>query len=329
MMPVENKLKENMSAFSKEKYFKNHLSLDEQNYVLKFPGEKLNQKIYNCVHNITEIPLCVCGKHLKFKSYKEGYQSYCSNSCKSKNQKRTQEQYEKMKISYKKTMNEKYGVDNYFQMPEIINKTKNRDWTERNKKSKETFLKKYGVDNPNKLKAVIEKRFKTNEQRYGYKYGKWYSNENRSKNEKEIETFLNDLGYETKHDRHQISPLELDIYLPKYKIAIEYNGDYWHALHNIDHSIKMKLCKEKNIKLIQIMESDYLKYKDDILKNIINVIENKSYTKNFFIFEENDGIKYQNAYWPPDQKYLGLTEQNKIYFDKNNYYLDCGKYILV
>lgn len=319
---------EKIAQYSKKSYFEKNLSKDEQEEILACPGETLGQKIFNYLNHITEIPKCVCGKELKFKSYKEGYLTYCSNSCKSKNQKRSKEQYVKMMKTYKETMLNKYGVENSFQLQKVIDAAKTRDWTERNKHTKETCLQKYGVDNPNKLKSTIEKRFKTNEERYGYKYGKWYTNENRSKAENEIEAFLISLGYRTKHDRTQISPLELDIFLPEKNIAIEYNGDYWHALHKIDHSIKMKLCKEKGIKLIQIRDSQYKSYKDDILKNIINVIEGKPYSDNFFIFEEKNGILYQDAYWPPDKEnYIGLTEQNKIYFDNENYFLDCGKYI--
>ena len=141
--------------------------------------------------------------------------------------------------------------------------------------------------------------------------------------------FLSNLGIDVIHTRSIIAPLELDIYLPKYNIAIEYNGDYWHALHRVDHSIKRKKCEEKNIKLIQIREKDYNLYKDDILENIINLIFNKSYTENFFIFSEKDGFKLQDAFWPPQQKYIGLTEPEKEYFNDELYSINCGKYILI
>ena len=330
MTSVENKLKQNLNAFSKKTYFEKHLTAEEQQEILATEGECLNQKIYNYINHITT-PKCICGKNLKFKSYKEGYLKYCSNSCKSKNQIRTKEQYEQMKVSFQKTMMEKYGVINPGQLEttkkSLASKSK-EFWNKRNEKSKQTFLQNYGVDNPNKCKDIIEKRKQTNLERYGNAFGKPCKT-NISKNEKEIFMFLSNLGIDVIHTRSVIAPLELDIYLPKYNIAIEYNGDYWHALHRVDHSIKRKKCEEKNIKLIQIREKDYNLYKDDILENIINLIFNKSYTENFFIFSEKDGFKLQDAFWPPQQKYIGLTEPEKEYFNDELYSINCGKYILI
>ena len=330
MTSVENKLKQNLNAFSKKTYFEKHLTAEEQQEILSTEGEYLNQKIYNYINHITT-PKCICGKNLKFKSYKEGYLKYCSNSCKAKNQVHTKKQYEQMKVSFQKTMMEKYGVINPGQLEttkkSLASKSK-EFWSKRNEKSKQTFLQNYGVDNPNKCKDVIEKRKQTNLERYGNAFGKPYKT-NISKNEKEIFMFLSNLGIDVIHTRSIIAPLELDIYLPKYNIAIEYNGDYWHALHRVDHSIKRKKCEEKNIKLIQIREKDYNLYKDDILENIINLIFNKSYTENFFIFSEKDGFKLQDAFWPPQQKYIGLTEPEKEYFNDELYSINCGKYILI
>ena len=49
-------------------------------------------------------------------------------------------------------------------------------------------------------------------------------------------------------DRTQIYPLELDLYLPDYKLAIEFNGLYWHSdlFKNKDYHLnKTNLCSEK------------------------------------------------------------------------------------
>lgn len=325
-MPLEKKLNNNLSAFAREKYFKTHLTEEEQKIIMDIQGDTLSQKIFNFINNI-ETPRCYCGQLLKFVSFKEGYRQFCSNSCKSKKQKRSKEQYERMKASYKDTMINRYGVENSFQLDCVIEKTKNRDWTDRNEKSKQVWLKKYGVDNPNKCKDVIEKRKRTNKLRYGNEFGV-QCKENRSKNEMEIYKFLYDMGFNVEHTRKIIAPYELDIYLPDFKLAIEYNGDYWHALHKIDHIKKLNLCNQVGVKLIQIRESDYSEHKDEILTNILNLIFNRPYTKDFFIFSEQNGIKLQDAFWPPQQKYLGMTPQEKVYFGENCY-LDCGKYILI
>ena len=71
---------------------------------------------------------------------------------------------------------------------------------------------------------------------------------------------------------------ELDIFLPKSKIAIEFNGEYWHGNDRARarDNEKYKLCVDRNIKLITVHEKDWdlnqgevkEKLKKDILEKI-------------------------------------------------------------
>jgi len=65
-------------------------------------------------------------------------------------------------------------------------------------------------------------------------------------------------------NRSQIFPLELDIYLPDQKIAIEYCGLYWHSelrgKHQDYHLTKLRLCQEKGIRLVTIFEDEWTHY---------------------------------------------------------------------
>jgi protein-arginine kinase activator protein McsA len=81
------------------------------------------------------------------------------------------------------------------------------------------------------------------------------------------------------NDRKQIRnpetnyPLELDIFLPEKKIAIEFNGDYYHSSEfNKDfekrHQIKTQLCESKGIKLIHIGEKEWFS-KPEIFEDIL------------------------------------------------------------
>lgn len=74
-----------------------------------------------------------------------------------------------------------------------------------------------------------------------------------------------------------IYPLELDIFLPEINVAIEFNGTYWHKLkeelHPGSHKLKAKLCKEKNIKLINISEKSWTKECDKAKAKIKGIIE--------------------------------------------------------
>lgn len=65
--------------------------------------------------------------------------------------------------------------------------------------------------------------------------------------------------------RNLIPPYEIDLYLPEYKLAIEYNGVFYHSFDRLEsaeerskHTIKYKLCKDAGIQLLQIFEGENL-----------------------------------------------------------------------
>lgn len=60
--------------------------------------------------------------------------------------------------------------------------------------------------------------------------------------------------------RGLIAPQEVDIYLPDFNLAFEYNGEYWHreeAIGRIYHFEKFKKCQEIGVQLIQIWDSEW------------------------------------------------------------------------
>ena len=73
------------------------------------------------------------------------------------------------------------------------------------------------------------------------------------------------------HNREELNPKELDIYIPSKGIAIECNGLYWHSYPQKSssyHINKYVKCKEKGIQLINIWE-DWIKNKPEIVTSII------------------------------------------------------------
>ena len=104
--------------------------------------------------------------------------------------------------------------------------------------------------------------------------------------EKDIVTFIKSLGVElVENDKSIIKPYELDIYIPEYKLAIEFNGLYWHSELFVDsnyHLNKTKLCEANGVRLIHVFEDEWL-YKKDIvksrLKNILGLTENRIYAR--------------------------------------------------
>jgi hypothetical protein len=94
--------------------------------------------------------------------------------------------------------------------------------------------------------------------------------------EKNIRDYISSMysGLILENDRHIINPYELDIYLPDLKLAIEYNGSYWHSEDKVGknyHKRKHQLCFDKGIRLIQIHDTDWM-FKQDIVKSILKTI---------------------------------------------------------
>ena len=82
--------------------------------------------------------------------------------------------------------------------------------------------------------------------------------------------------------RDLLYPYELDLYYPEKKIAVEFNGDYWHSRQNGKsddyHYRKFKKCLSKGILLISIFESALNNNADNIksyIQDVFNQRENK------------------------------------------------------
>ena len=124
----------------------------------------------------------------------------------------------------------------------------------------------------------------------------------KSKAEDEIYEFLKQTNPEIKirkHNRYILDNYkELDLYLPDYKIAIEFNGLYWHSEEFKEdnyHQEKYKECLSKGIRLIQIFEDEWFDKQEivkDRLKHILNLTENKIYARKCKILKlENKDVR--------------------------------------
>lgn len=94
--------------------------------------------------------------------------------------------------------------------------------------------------------------------------------------EKEIIYFLESLGVSNiEANKRTIIGKELDIYLPDNKLAIEYNGIYWHhdKIPHVDrdyHRKKFLLCEEKGIELFTIFSDSWENKKEIWKKKIVS-----------------------------------------------------------
>jgi len=189
----------------------------------------------------------------------------------------------------------------------------------------------------------------------------------RSRAEEEIVSFIELLVTNIKivtNSRKIISPKELDIYLPEYDLAIEYNGSIWHS-HGISkhsqfntpvvykdrHLNKMKMCLEKSIDLIHIFEDEYIKNPDfyqDLIAWKLGVDKPPKFKSKEIHWNLNFGLPPEEL--QTDYVFNKLIEPRANYFKTNKFlevsqwtqfkteeelyeadyrkYYDCGKIIL-
>lgn len=201
---------------------------------------------------------------------------------------------------------EKYGVDNPAKSKEVQEKIKKTSiekyGTERPTQSA-LVKKKYNKTFYSKLKSINselvdplfteEEYFGSKKNKYSFKCkkcGNVFSSriENgiiprclncfphligSSATEKEVGDFIKEIydGEIIENSREIIPPLELDIYLPEYKLAIEFDGLYWHSIEHKEkeyHLKKSEVAESKGIQVLHIFEDEW-RDKQEIVKSII------------------------------------------------------------
>ena len=105
-----------------------------------------------------------------------------------------------------------------------------------------------------------------------------------SKAELELFNFIKEFAPNVRrHDKTIIGPYELDVVIDELKLAIEFNGDYWHSIEcwlehhdNLDeyysrHLNKVLETNKKGYRLIHIWENN----QDEIKNKLIDIFQNK------------------------------------------------------
>jgi len=176
--------------------------------------------------------------------------------------------------------------------------------------------------------------------KYFEKHGITTFNKSRSSAEVEILNFIKSLGISNIiiGDRQLIKPYEIDIYLPDYKIGIEFNGLYWHSelsgTKNTYHLKKLEIAEKLGIQLIQIFENEWSLSKDIVKSKISSLlnVNKKIYARKCTLKEVNndDKVKFLNKNHiqgnAPSSINIGLYYNNELIslmtfsksrFDKN------------
>lgn len=141
-----------------------------------------------------------------------------------------------------------------------------------------------------------------------------------SKAEKEIGDYIENLGITiSRSNRKSLKGVELDIYCPEQKIAIEHDGLYWHGEEyalskNYDPVMrqlaKTMLCEENGIKLIHIFEDEWIYNR----KLVETLLKREFDTAIDYQFKEIN-ISEVNSYFEENKDYL----MNDIQYNSINY----------
>ncbi len=236
---------------------------------------------------------------------------FCSNKCSNNNEKTKN----KIRVSLQKTLDENYnGIKSTSQIPETRLKSIETCFKKYGvigqyhgdqEKRKQTCLEKYGVDNASKRffknikdfnEEFVRKNFiKGNVFLFeefmqyfniscfpAYKFKKEHNiiernNYNNGHSKAELELFeWIPLNNKISGDRTLIAPYEIDILLPDLKLAIEYNGAYWHSFYPLSYHLnKLNMCIDKGFELWYIYDYDDINFWKQRLLDRINNVERK------------------------------------------------------
>ena len=156
-----------------------------------------------------------------------------------------------------------------------------------------------------------------------------YHHFNKSVGEEEIASYVKSLSNDVITNSKNIlsNHGELDIYVPKYKFAIEYNGLYWHSdvkKGNPKYHLSKTLeCEKEGISLFHVFEDEWID-KPTIVKSIIryhlHTIADKVYAKNCTTKEihkeEMIAFLATNSLYGKEiaERYYGLFDENEMVY---------------
>lgn len=242
---------------------------------------KISQKEYYDLYikEKEESSCPICGLETTFRNIQSGYDKYCSYSCMNSNKAKeyskfwesfTKKEHIERNKKIKQTKLKKYGDENY----------------RNDKKQKQTLLNKYGVSNPYQ---VSSNNYSTISQEL---FSDIY--------DALLESLIDSTFYGEKNKEFFIRTEDrnyfYDFVIESLKLAIEFNGDAFHANPNIylnedtPHPfnknlkskdiwefdrIKNKVLQDKGFLVYIVWERDYRNNKYKVLQECLEIIDNR------------------------------------------------------
>lgn len=188
----------------------------------------------------------------------------------------------------------KYGVKNYKQSEIATVQHREKYWDKfvsllKKKYIEPQFTKdEYIKGDCKKFKCILcHNEFESNDLNVQHIHCEVCMKKPYSKKEKDVVSFLRTFynGEIIENDRTILEGKELDIYILEKKIAIEFNGNYWHSLEYKPsgyHQEKSLECQKRGIRLIHIFEWEWDTKRDKIeslLKNVLGLYDEVIYAR--------------------------------------------------
>ena len=216
-----------------------------------------------------------------------------------------------IKEKVKKTNLERYGVENVLSLKAVIEKSRltkieRYGFSDSNnlKEARESFRAKFANDLffSDRLDDKVRPNFIESEYTNAKKKYSWICNscetifsskleksiprcprcrvrvQRVSILEKEMKDFISTNYNIELNNRSILFPLELDVFIPEKRVAIEFNGTYWHSSRHKDkfyHQRKIELCSRKSVRLLHVYEWEWLNDRARIENKILNFIESQ------------------------------------------------------
>lgn len=150
-------------------------------------------------------------------------------------------------------------------------------------------------------------------------------NANISQEEKDLYNYIKSIydGVVEQSNREVLHGHKLDIYIPEKKIAIEFNGNYWHSDIYKDkkyHQSKTLECAKQGIRLIHIFEYEWNHNEEKIKQYLSNILLDKKviYARETEIREidKNESSDFFNEYHIQKSQgaevHVGLYSDNEL-----------------
>ena len=290
--------------------------------LMLYPEElSFSERLWWYKNNLTNYPLCECGKKTKYINSVLGYRTFCSNKCNQNSistklksiESKSKLNKEEILKKYRETNLKKYGVEHPSKSPSIKEKTK------------KTNLKKYGVENPFSSKSIQDKIKQTNLEKYGVEWAM-------------CSPEINIKMHNTMQERYGVKHA-----LQKYTNIIDIDENEISHLRPCPHpdcnkceektySIKDTICfsrAQNGIELCTKLKPEYDFSQSSIEKWVTNLLkqngieylthyrlENKELDA--FIPKKNIAFESNGCYWHSDVKKDKLYHHNKYKLCKNN-----------